>query len=64
MLWRCRSGGHVNPAITLTWAIIGKLQWFKVPVYWLAQYLGAFMGASTVFMVYRGTNLKNANRGV
>ena len=44
----------MNPAITLTMAVIGKLAWFKVPIYWLAQYLGAFMAATSVYMVYAG----------
>jgi len=35
-------------------AIVGRLQWNKVPVYWLAQYLGAFIGAAFIYMVYYG----------
>ena len=48
------SGGHLNPAVTLAMAIGKKLQWKKVPVYFLAQYLGAFVAAAVVYFVYYG----------
>jgi len=35
-------------------AVVGRVKFFKVPVYWLAQYLGAFVGAVCVYVVYRG----------
>ena len=31
------SGGHLNPAVTLTFAITGRFPWRKVPQYWFAQ---------------------------
>ena len=46
------SGGHLNPAVTLAMALRKKLEWKKVPVYFLAQYLGAFLGAALVYFVY------------
>jgi len=46
------SGGHINPAVTLVMAVIGRLKWIQVPVYMLGQYLGAFFGAAIVFGVY------------
>ena len=46
------SGAHVNPCITLAWAVRGKLQWRKVMKYMLGQYLGAGLGAVTVLLVY------------
>ena len=52
-----RQGGHINPAVTLAFAMIGKLPFWKVPVYFLAQYLGAFMAAAVVFGVYHGMYL-------
>ena len=50
------SGGHLNPAVTLAMAIGKKLQWKKVPVYFLARYLGAFVAAAVVYFVYYGEN--------
>ena len=34
--------------------VVGRSKWIKVPVYWLAQYLGAFVGAACVYLVYYG----------
>lgn len=46
------SGGHINPAISLAWAVIGRLPWKKVPFYVLAQFIGAFAGAALTYGVY------------
>jgi len=35
-------------------ALIGRLKWTLLLVYMLAQYLGAFVGASIVYLVYFG----------
>lgn len=48
------SGGHLNPAVTLAMAIGKKLAWRKVPIYFLAQYLGSFAAAVIVYSVYFG----------
>jgi glycerol uptake facilitator protein len=46
------SGAHINPAVTLAFAIRRKFQWGKVLPYWIAQVVGAFVGAALVFLVY------------
>ncbi len=46
------SGAHLNPAVSVAMAVIGKLPWRKVAYYILAQYIGAFLGASCVFVAY------------
>ena len=46
------SGGHLNPAVTLAMACLGKLKWRKVPVYFLAQYLGCFIASAVLFAIY------------
>lgn len=46
------SGAHLNPAVTTTMALLGKLVWWKMFHYMLAQYLGAFLGAALVYSVY------------
>ncbi|XP_025066323.1 aquaporin-9 isoform X2 [Alligator sinensis] len=45
------SGGHINPAVSLAMCVTGRLKWIKLPVYILAQHLGAFIGAVAVFSV-------------
>ena len=46
------SGGHLNPAVTVSLAVVGKVRWRKVPHYLLAQYLGALLGAGLVLATY------------
>ncbi|KAG0056172.1 hypothetical protein BGZ83_006081 [Gryganskiella cystojenkinii] len=44
------SGGHLNPAVTLALAIFRGFDWAEVPLYWAAQFAGAFAGAFTVWV--------------
>ena len=46
------SGAHLNPAVTLGLAAIGKFAWAKVPGYILAQVLGGMFGAGLVWLAY------------
>jgi glycerol uptake facilitator len=46
------SGAHINPAVTLAFAVRRKFAWAKVLPYWGAQFLGTFVGAALVFLVY------------
>lgn len=47
------SGAHINPAVSVGLAIAGKFDWALVPWYVLAQFIGAFIGAALVWLVYR-----------
>ncbi|AOS65538.1 MIP/aquaporin family protein [Actinoalloteichus hymeniacidonis] len=47
------SGGHINPAVTLGQAIAGNTPWDAVPAYWIAQFVGAFIGAVLAWVVYK-----------
>jgi glycerol uptake facilitator protein len=48
------SGAHLNPAVTLSLAVRGKLSWGKVIPYWVAQILGAFVAAAILYFIYQG----------
>jgi glycerol uptake facilitator protein len=47
------SGAHLNPAITIGLAVAEKFPWQDVPLYVLAQMLGAMLGSGTVWVMYR-----------
>jgi glycerol uptake facilitator protein len=47
------SGAHLNPAVTLALAYLGKFSWSQVPGYLLAQLAGAFTGAIAVWLTYK-----------
>ncbi len=46
------SGAHLNPAVTLAFAVRRRFSWRKVLPYWGAQVVGAFVGAALVYLVY------------
>lgn len=46
------SGAHLNPAVTIGLAAIGKFAWAQVPLYVAAQMIGAFLGAVLVWLAY------------
>lgn len=47
------SGGHINPAVSVALATVGKFPWRKVPLFMIAQYVGAFIASVFIFFVYR-----------
>ncbi|MDR0870101.1 MAG: aquaporin [Planctomycetaceae bacterium] len=46
------SGGHLNPAMTLTFAVHRKLPWKEVLPYWAGQFSGAFCAAALLFVMF------------
>jgi glycerol uptake facilitator protein len=44
-------GAHINPAVTLAVALLSH-SWANVIPFWVAQILGAFVGASLVWLAY------------
>lgn len=47
------SGAHLNPAVSLALALVGKFEWSQVPVYVTAQITGAMIGQIIVWLSYR-----------
>jgi glycerol uptake facilitator protein len=46
------SGAHLNPAVTLGFAVIGNTDWGDVPKYLIGEFAGAMLGASLVAAAY------------
>ena len=46
------SGGHVNPAVTIGQAVIGKFPWRQVPAFLVAQLVGAIVAALAVWLCF------------
>lgn len=46
------SGGHINPAVTVGLAAVGRFPWAEAGGYLLAQTLGAMAGAVLVWLAY------------
>jgi glycerol uptake facilitator protein len=46
------SGAHLNPAVSIGLAVAGKFSWSQVPMYIIAQFIGAIIGAVLVWLAY------------
>lgn len=59
---------HINPAVTIAFAVGGAFPWADVPGYIIAQLIGAFLGAVIVWLAYlphwRETNDADAKLAV
>ncbi len=47
------SGAHLNPAVTIGFAVAGKFAWGLVPGYIISQFLGAMLGTTLVWLSYK-----------
>src|SRR3984893_371499 len=56
------SGCHINPAVTFALAVTRRFPWKEVPIYWLAQYVGAVIGAFAIWGVF-GANAVTVGMG-
>lgn len=45
------SGSHINPAVTLGLASVGKFEWKKVPGYLIAQIIGGIIGGLIIYVI-------------
>ncbi|KQO65263.1 glycerol transporter [Curtobacterium sp. Leaf261] len=48
-----KSGAHLNPAVSLAQFMLGNITFVAMLVYWLAQMIGAIIGAAIVWLAYK-----------
>lgn len=58
------SGAHLNPAVTLGLAVVGKFSWTLVPGYVIAQMAGACLGQVAVILSYRDHYRATEDKGL
>src|SRR5207237_9500483 len=46
------SGCHINPAVTFALAVTKRFPWRELPIYWVAQFVGAIVGAFGIWAVF------------
>ena len=48
------SGGSANPNVSLMFCLLGKMEWKRLPVYVIAEFVGAFLAAALTYSIYHG----------
>ncbi|CAL9705738.1 unnamed protein product [Knipowitschia caucasica] len=46
------SGAHLNPAVSLSFCVVGQVRWSRLLPYSLSQILGAYTASAMVYLVY------------
>lgn len=46
------TGAHLNPAVTLSFCVLGNVPWGRLVPYSLSQLLGAYVASALVYLVY------------
>ena len=54
------SGCHINPAITLGFALSGRMSWKEACGYWIGQIIGGIAGAAILYVIVKGTGAPGA----
>ena len=49
------SGCHINPAVTFSLAVTGRIPWSQAVVYWVAQFIGGILGALVIALSFGWT---------
>lgn len=47
-------GAHLNPAVSLSFCVLGQVRWGRLVPYCLSQLLGAYVASALVYLVYYG----------
>lgn len=49
------SCAHLNPAVSMAMVLSKRMEKKLLPVYWLGQFLGAFLAAAALFLLFAGS---------
>lgn len=49
------SCAHLNPAVSIAMVLSKRMEIKLLPVYWLGQFLGAFLAAAALFLLFAGS---------
>jgi len=52
------SGGHINPCITIAFALFRGFSWKKVPYYIISQIIGAYIACLVIYLQYKDVILE------
>lgn len=63
LMFGSHSGAHFNPALTIALAVIGNVSWNLVPTYLAGQFVGGFIGAVLVYIMYYDQFKASDNQG-
>jgi glycerol uptake facilitator protein len=47
------TGAHINPAVTVSSLILGNITFGQAVIYWIAEFLGAFLGAVLAWLAFK-----------
>lgn len=50
------SGAHFNPVVTLAFVLRRNMRWSLLPLYWICEFLGGFLGALLLVAFYGESN--------
>lgn len=56
------SGCHINPAVSFAMLLTGRMTLLRFIVYVIAQFIGSFLGAAAMYVVYLDSFEKFANQ--
>ncbi|KAJ1080929.1 hypothetical protein NDU88_001117 [Pleurodeles waltl] len=55
------SGGHLNPAFSLSMCLLGRFQWRKLPLFVVIQIVASFAAAGTAYALYYGSHFPSVS---
>ena len=50
--WGSASGAHVNPSVSFAFAVAGRMNWYKMVMYWVAQIAAGIGAAALVSYIF------------